>query len=214
MEYIELENVSKAVKNHKIIDNISLSLEKGKIYGFSGANGSGKSVLFRIICGLVVPSSGIVSVAGKKLFKPERRFPDSIGIMIDGIGLFPYLTGIENLEYLSSIKKIISFDDIKKVMTRVGLDPDNKTSFSRYSLGMKQRLIIAQAIMEKPDILIFDEPTNALDDKGVQLFREIAKRENERGATILISSHNAEDLKSLCSITYHLDNGRIERGVS
>lgn len=210
MNFIYLNKVKKEIKGQQILTGISLSLEKGGIYGFSGANGCGKSILFRIISGLVIPTSGEVIIDGKNLYQPIRKFPESIGIMIDAVGLFPYFSGVENLSYLASINNKIHRSDIEKVITRVGLDPKNKTPYSKYSLGMKQRLIIAQAIMEMPDILIFDEPTNALDDSGVALFRNIVKQERERGATILISSHNSEDLITLCDNIYHLNNGKIE----
>lgn len=210
MNFIYLDKIKKEIKGQQILTGISLSLEKGGIYGFSGANGCGKSILFRIISGLVIPTSGEVIIDGKNLYQPIRRFPESIGIMIDAVGLFPYFNGVENLSYLASINNKIHRSDIENVITRVGLDPKNKTPYSKYSLGMKQRLIIAQAIMEMPDILIFDEPTNALDDSGVALFRNIVKQERERGATILISSHNSEDLITLCDNIYHLNNGNIE----
>lgn len=210
MAYIYLENVKKEIKGHNILNGISLSLDRGNIYGFSGANGCGKSILFRVISGLVVPTSGEILIDGKNLYKPVRIFPENIGIMIDAVGLFPYFNGFDNLSYLASIKNKINKEDVRKVIIRVGLDPDSKIPYSKYSLGMKQRLIIAQAIMETPDILIFDEPTNALDESGVKLFRDIVKSEKDRGATILISSHNSEDLSVLCDKIYHINNGSIE----
>jgi ABC-2 type transport system ATP-binding protein len=214
MSYIKLENISKKIKNHSILNDVNVSMDKGLIYGFSGSNGCGKSVLFRIIAGLVIPSSGNIQISGKNLHRPKRILPDSIGIMIDAVGLYPYFNAVENLSYLSSINNKISKSDIIKVIKRVGLDPNNKETYGKYSLGMKQRLIIAQVIMEKPDIIIFDEPTNSLDESGVELFREIVSEEKRRGATILISSHNSEDLEKLCDTIHYIKNGEIARVVS
>ncbi|MDR0919578.1 MAG: ATP-binding cassette domain-containing protein [Oscillospiraceae bacterium] len=214
MSYIELEHISKKIKSHSILNNITISMDKGFIYGFSGPNGCGKSVLFRIIAGLVIPSSGNIQISGKNLHRPKRTLPDSIGIMIDAVGLYPYFNAVENLSYLSSINNTMSKNDIIKVIQRVGLNPNNKESYGKYSLGMKQRLIIAQAIMEKPDIIIFDEPTNSLDESGVDLFREIVNQEKQRGATILISSHNSEDLEKLCDKIHYIKNGEIAKVVN
>ncbi len=213
MGYITLEHVSKTIKNQPVLKNISLSLEKGGIYGFQGHNGSGKSMLFRVISGLVVPSEGTVCVGGKNLFSPTRSFPESIGIMIDAVGLFPYFSAVENLTYLASIRKVVDDQEIRDTIVRVGLDPEKKQIYSKYSLGMKQRLIIAQAILEKPELLIFDEPTNALDEDGVEMFRKIVLEENQRGATILISSHRAEDLEILCQKIYTIHSGAVEDEV-
>lgn len=210
MNYIELKHVNKEIKQQSILHDISLSLPQDGVYGFSGSNGSGKSMLFRIIAGLVLPSSGEVFIAGKNLHQPKRSFPESIGIMIDSIGLFPYFTGMENLTYLASIKNKLDEKDLRDVMMRVGLDPDNQNAYAKYSLGMKQRLILAQAIMESPELLIFDEPTNSLDKDGRELFRTIVREEQKRGATILISSHIPNDLENLCQRIFYMDNGYIE----
>lgn len=213
MSCISVKNVSKIIKGKTLLDNISFELEQGKIYGFTGSNGSGKSILFRIIAGLVVPSKGEVLVSNKNIYKPYRTFPSNMGVMIDSVGLFPYLNAVDNLQYLAAIKNVITIEEIKNAIIRVGLDPDNKIPYNKYSLGMKQRLLIAQAIMEKPDILIFDEPTNSLDENGVDLFREIVKQENKRGCTILISSHITEDINKLCNEVFHISNGVLEGGA-
>lgn len=207
MSYIEIKNCSKKIKDRVILDNISLSLEKNKIYGFVGHNGSGKTVLFKLISGLIYCTEGEITIDGQKV-APDKNYPAKIGVMIENIGLWPYLSAFENLSVLSKIRGEVSDDDIYKVLERVELDTGKKT-FSKFSLGMKQRLVLAQAIMEKPDLLILDEPTNALDKDGVKLFKEIIKQEVASGATVLIASHSMEDFSDFCDGIIHLSDGRI-----
>ena len=207
MSYIEIKNCSKVIKGNVILDNITLSLEKGKIYGFVGHNGSGKTILFKLLSGLLYCSDGEIKIAEKQI-SPDKDYPVKIGVMIENVGLWPYLSAFENLLVLAKIRNEISENDIRTVLERVQLDTGKK-AFSKFSLGMKQRLILAQAIMEEPDLLILDEPTNALDKDGVELFKKIVKEEIARGATVLIASHSMEDFSDFCDGVIHLSNGKL-----
>ncbi len=205
---IVVDNIVKTIKKKIILNNISLQLESGNIYGFVGRNGCGKTMLFRAISGLMHIDSGKIKVDEKILHK-DMPIIQNMGIIIENAGLYDEFTGYKNLQMLSKINNKISNEDIKKSLSDVGLNPDDKRTVKKYSLGMKQRLIIAQAIMEKPDILMLDEPTNALDEKGVDIVREIILREKKRGALILLASHNKEDISILTDRVYILENGRI-----
>jgi ABC-2 type transport system ATP-binding protein len=165
-------------------------------------------MLFRALCGLIKPTSGTITINNKVLHR-DISFPESIGVIIESPGFWDHYTGFENLKVLSSIKNIIGDEDIRKSIKRVGLDPDDRRIYKKYSLGMKQRLAIAQAIMERPDIIILDEPTNSLDENGVQLVREILLEEKKRGALILIASHNKDDIDILSDVKYKVDNGSV-----
>lgn len=209
MSFIKINQLNKTIKGKEILKDITISFEKGKIHGVFGRNGSGKTMLFRAICSLIKPSSGTIEINGKVLNK-DISFPESVGVIIESPGFWPHYTGFENLKTLASIKNIISDEDIKKSIERVGLDPNNNIVFKKYSLGMKQRLAIAQAIMEKPDLLILDEPTNAIDEEGISIIREILLEEKSRGATILIASHNKEDIEILSDYKYRMENGAIK----
>ena len=209
MKSVELINLSKTIKGKEILNNVNLTLEKGKVYGFFGRNGSGKTMLFRAICGLIKPTSGEIRVNGKRLHK-EISFPESVGVIIESPGFWNYYTGFENLKVLAGIKNKIADNEIKEAIEKVGLDPEDKRTFKKYSLGMKQRLAIAQAIMEKPDLIILDEPTNALDEEGINLVRNILLEEKSRGATILIASHNKEDIEILSDYKYKMADGKLQ----
>jgi len=208
MRAIEIRNLTKIIKGKVILDNINLELEEGKIYGFYGRNGSGKTMLFKAICGLIKPTSGEVIVFGKKIGK-DISFPESVGVIIENVDLWEDLTGFQNLRLLASIKNIVTNDEIKNAIRRVGLDPEDKRPYKKYSLGMKQRLKIAQAIMEKPKLIVLDEPTNSLDEDGVKLVRQILLDEKERGATILLASHIKEDINLLCDCKFKVDSGKV-----
>ncbi len=203
-----LENISKKIKNKVILDNISIEFENSKIYGFVGRNGSGKTMLFRAICGLMKLDSGRILLDDKVLYKDMDILPNT-GIIIENAGLYSEYTGLKNLQLLANINKKIGEDEVREALTRVGLDPDDKRTVRKYSLGMKQRLIIAQAIMEKPDIILLDEPTNALDENGVEEIRNIIQDERKRGAIILIASHNKDDIKLLSDKVFYMENGCI-----
>ena len=191
---LKAENISKKIRGKVILDNIDLTLTSGNVYGFVGRNGSGKTMLFRALSGLMKIDTGIIYLDDRILGKDFSVLP-SLGMIIENTGMYPEYTGFTNLKILAGIKKIIGKEKIKETLNRVGLLPDDKRTVRKYSLGMKQRLAIAQAIMEKPDIIMLDEPTNGLDEKGVQLIREIIAQEKERGALILLASHSAEDIK-------------------
>lgn len=207
MAYIEINDCSKVIKKTTILDHIDLNLEKNQIYGFVGRNGSGKTMLFKILTGLAQPSSGEIRINGKPL-SSQKNYPVKLGVMIENNGLWPYLTAFENLSALASIRRELSAEEIVSVIERVGLANDSK-KFSKYSLGMKQRLVFAQAIMEKPELLVLDEPTNALDAEGVALFKEIIRQEKRRGATVLIASHSLEDFPDFCDTIIPMEAGRV-----
>lgn len=202
------ENISKTIKGRQILTNIHLTLHDGVVYGFVGRNGSGKTMLFRALSGLMKPDTGYISLNGKILHKDFSVLP-SLGIVLENAGLYPNMTGIENLTYLASMKKIIGQEEIRLAIERVGLDPNDKRVYGKYSLGMKQRLAIAQAIMEKPDVIMLDEPTNSLDDDGVSEIRNIILEEKKRGAIVLLASHNKEDMRLLADKIYKIESGRI-----
>ncbi|ABR32471.1 ABC transporter ATP-binding protein [Clostridium beijerinckii] len=208
MSYIELKNVSKVVKDSKILDSISLSLEKGKIYGFLGSNGSGKTMLFRTISGLIRPTSGEVSINDKVIGK-EIDFPESCGITIENTGFWNDQTGFDNLKNIASIKNIVDDRAIMESMQRIGLNPQDKRKFRKYSLGMKQKLALVQAFMESQDLIILDEPTNSLDEESAIRVRNILREERSRGATILIASHISEDIDRLVDKKFKVDLGRV-----
>ncbi len=209
-----VNNVSKQIKNRTILSNINLHLTGGMIYGFVGPNGSGKTMLFRAISGLMKPSSGEVWLDGKLLHKDMRVLPN-LGIVIENAGLYPELSGFDNLKLLAKLNGKINDNDICEAIKKVGLDPNDKRPFRKYSLGMKQRIVLAQAIMEKPDTLLLDEPTNALDEDGIRDIRNIILEEKNRGALVLIASHNKEDIELLADKVFMVKNGFVsERGES
>ncbi len=205
-----VSHVSKQLKGKTILSDVNLDLKSGNVYGFVGENGSGKTMLFRAISGLMDVSEGEIILNGKILHKDMKVLPN-LGIIIENAGLYPELTGLENLKLLAKLNHKISEPEIRETIKRVGLDPEDRRTFRKYSLGMKQRIVFAQAIMEKPDILLLDEPTNALDEKGVNAIREIIKEEKQRGALILIASHNKEDIQMLSDEIYYVKNGMVRR---
>lgn len=207
---IEIQNVSKEIEGISILKEVSLSLEQGKIYGFVGKNGSGKTMLFRMIAGLVNRSSGNILYNGVNV-EFGRKIPISMGILIENAGMYPEFSGFENLKLLSSINKKIDDKKIRATIEKVGLNPNDKRKIKKYSLGMKQRITLAQAIMEEPELLLLDEPTNALDTEGVEQIRKIIIEEKERGTIICLASHNAEDIDVLCDEIYQIKEGKITR---
>ncbi len=207
---IELKDVNKTIKQQVILDHVSLRIPKGGIYGFVGRNGSGKSMLFKAICGFISVDSGSIIVDHKRIGE-EIDFPMNMGVIIEKPALIPYMTGMDNLRYLASIQKKITQDRIAATMQLVGLDPLSKKKVRAYSLGMKQRLAIAQAMMEEPDILILDEPMNALDQQAASLVKDLLKQEKDRNCTILICSHISGDLEELSDQLYRIENGAVTR---
>lgn len=209
MSIISLKNVSKAYKGLTLFDGVDLDVEKGKIYGIVGPNGSGKSVLFKMICGFVFPDNGSVYVEGEEIGK-SKRFPDNFGIIIDRPGYIANKTGFQNLKELALIRGKISDEKIAKTMEVVGLQPQAKQKVKNYSLGMKQKLAIAQAIMEDQQVLILDEPFNALDADSVDRIRNLLLSFKNEGRTILITSHNQEDINILCDYVFRINRYRLE----
>lgn len=206
---VEISHISKTLRGAKVLDDVSLTLEGGNIYGLMGENGSGKTMLMRTVCGLVRPDRGTVTFDGqdRKTAKPV------LGVMIENTVLYPDLTGMENLGLFASILRIADKNAQAEAMERVGLDPKDRRTYRKYSLGMKQRLLLAQAIMEKPQVLLLDEPTNAIDAEGVALTHEIMRQEADRGAVVLLASHISADIHDLCCKVYRMDRGRLEDGV-
>ena len=207
---LEAKNISKCIKKHIILDNVSIKAESGVVYGLCGENGSGKTMLLRALSGLMKIDEGEITLGGKVLGKDFSVLP-SLGIVLENAGLFPGLTGYRNLEYLADIKKIAGREEIKDALRRVGLDPEDKRVYGKYSLGMKQRLAIAQAIMERPDIIMLDEPTNSLDSEGVEEIRNIILEEKKRGAIIILTSHIRQDMDYLADVKYTVKAGKIEK---
>ena len=203
---VEIKNYCKSIKSRPILNNVSYNFEYGKIYGLYGHNGSGKTMLLRAIAGLLVPDSGSVVIDGKVLHK-DMSFPPSIGIVIENMNLLPQYNAFDNLKILGKIKKTATDEDITTALERVGLKSDLKVK--KFSLGMKQRLNIAQAVFEKQKIILLDEPTNALDNDGVQLIYSIIKEEKQRGATVIVATHHKEDLDELCDTILTVSEGRL-----
>lgn len=208
MAQIEIKNVTKIIKHNTVIDNVSLTVNSGKITGLKGVNGSGKTMLMRLVSGLILPTSGEIIIDGETLGK-DITFPRSIGTLIENPAFLDNYSGFQNLKLLASIQGKISDEEIREAIIAVELNPDDKKKFRKYSLGMKQRLGIAAAVMEHPDIIILDEPTNALDIDGVQMVKRILQKEKERGALILISCHDLDILKELSDVIYLMNVGRL-----
>lgn len=207
---IEVKNVSKNFRETRALDNISLDFERGKIHGIIGRNGSGKTVLMKCICGFMTPTSGEVLVNGEKV-RPSKA-QENIGLIIETPGFIGGKSGLRNLQYLLRLRGKSDRSIVENAMRAVGLDPANKKPVRKYSLGMRQRLGIAQAIMENPELLILDEPMNGLDNQGVEDMRGLFAELRERGKTILLASHSNEDIRALCDTVCELDHGRVMGG--
>jgi len=208
MHYIETRNLNKELKGNLVLKDVNLNLRGDKIYGIVGKNGSGKTMLFRVLSGLVRPSSGKVLLDGNEIHV-EKHNAAKIGLVIENASLYPAFTGLKNLMLLAKINNYIVEEEVRDAIKRVGLDPDDKRVVRKYSLGMKQRIAIAQAIMEKPDFLFLDEPTNALDAEGVEIVRNIIREEAKRGALVFLASHNVEDIDILCDETFKMAEGSL-----
>ena len=206
---IEITNLSKKFKDKSILNNINISMDKGKVYGFVGRNASGKTVFFKLLCGFLSPTEGRICIDGREIGK-DIDFPEDCGVIIENPGFIDNISGIKNLKILADINKKIDENKIRNTIKLVGLDPDDRRSVKNYSLGMKQKLAIAQAIMEDPKILVLDEPMNSLDEESVQIIRDIIIDMKNKGVTVLISSHIKEDIEVLCDEVFKVSNGKIE----
>lgn len=204
---INIENVGLILDKTTILDDVCMEMEQGKIYGLIGRNGSGKTMLMKCICGFVKPTHGKIAVRDQVVGK-DIDFPENMGILIENPGFIPHYSGIKNLKMLAELNRKINRQQIEETIRFVGLDPQMKRHVQKYSLGMKQRLGIAQAIMEDPDILILDEPMNGLDKEGVADMRTLFLDLKKKGKTIIIASHNAEDIDKLCDHVWEMEHGK------
>ncbi len=205
---IQIDQLSKSFGTVKILENINLEFEEGKIYGLVGRNGSGKTVLLKLICGLLSPTEGTISFSGLSQ-QPKEFSAENMGILIENPGFLPEYDAFHNLKYLADIRKKIGKEEIKQAIRLVGLDPDSKKHVGKYSLGMRERLGIAQAIMEDPQILLLDEPMNGLDNEGVEDIRRLLIRLKESNKLIILASHSKEDIGLLCDEVYRMDHGKV-----
>lgn len=209
MTTIEVKNIYKTIHKQQVMQDVSLSMQSGKIYGFQGINGSGKTMLMRLISGLILPTKGSILINGKLLGK-EITFPDSIGLFLENPAFLDSYSGFDNLKMLASIQKRINDEQIRDTLIAVGLNPVDKKKYRKYSLGMKQRLGIAAAIMEEPDIVIMDEPTNSLDTDGIELVKAILTAQRERGALVIISCHDLSILQAMSDEILLLESGCVK----
>lgn len=206
--YVRAENVTKIIDGMIVLNDVNLEMEKGNIYGLHGKNGSGKTMLMRAICGLIRLNEGKIIVNGTVLGKGQE-FPPSVGAVIENPGFINEYSGYKNLEILADMKGTIGKNEIYKMMEKIGLDPEEKKKVKKYSLGMKQKLGIVSAVMEHPELIVLDEPTNALDREGVLKLNEILEMEKKRGAVILISSHDQNELEKLSDKIFIMEKGKI-----
>lgn len=207
---IEIKKVSKKFKDIKVLKNVSMTLESGHIYGFTGHNGSGKTVLLKLICAFLEPTTGEILFDGKNVIK-ENSFPPSTRALIEKPNFLSDLTGYENLELLARIQNIIGEKEIEDTLKKVGLEEDKEKLYYKYSLGMKQKLGIAQVLMEDPEILILDEPFNGLDENSIKNIRKILLKEKEKGKLIILATHDKEDIKVLCDEIYKFNDGTVKK---
>ncbi len=205
---IVFDNYSKIIKKKEILKGINLVFKSGNIYGLKGKNGSGKTMLMRAACGLILPTAGYVRINDKIIGK-DISFPPSIGVLLENPAFLDRYTGFQNLKMIAEIRNQIDDKRIYETLEQIGLEPEDKRIYRKYSLGMKQRLGIAAAIMESPDIIILDEPINALDESGAEQIRKILREHKKRGALIILSCHDTEELEYLSDIIYTIRDGEI-----
>ena len=209
---VEVKNYSKKLKGRNVLDNVSYKFEGGNIYGLYGRNGSGKTMLMRAVAGLIFPTSGEVIIDGKVLHK-EISFPKDMGVIIENMELMPQYDAYDNLKILGKIRKTATDDDINSTLEKVGLHDVKGKKVRTYSLGMKQKLAIAQAIFEHPKLLLLDEPTNALDEESINDIRKLLLELKEKGVLIIVASHNKEDIELLSDVKINMADGKIKSGV-
>lgn len=208
--YIEIKNLTKIIRGVTVLDHITMTLEGGHIYGLRGKNGSGKTMFMRALCGLILPTEGSICMDGKLLGR-DMSFPESVGALIENPAFLGGYTGFDNLKLLASIKNEISDTDIRAAMTAVGLEPEDRRKYRKYSLGMKQRLGIACSVMEKPSLLLLDEPINALDEQGVKLIKELILKMKAAGAIIIVACHDSGELEYLSDEIFSVAEGKIKK---
>lgn len=205
---IEIKDYTKTIRGNTVLDRVSLTLTGGKIYGLKGINGSGKTMLMRAVCGLILPTHGSVAIDGKTLGK-ELSFPESAGVLIENPAFLPNLTGFGNLKILADLQGNISEEQIRGALSTVSLDPDDRRKFRKYSLGMKQKLGVAAAILGDPALVILDEPLNALDADGVKMVHSVLAQAKARGALVILACHDAAELQDLSDEIITIENGKI-----
>lgn len=210
MSEIHVVNYTKEIKGRVVLDSVSLTFHSGRIYGLKGVNGSGKTMLLRALCGLIYPTEGYVEIDGERIGK-DISFPRSVSALIESPAFLDNFTGYRNLEMIASLKEIATQEDIENAMKETGLDPEDTRTYRKYSLGMKQKLGLACCFMEKPDILLLDEPFNALDEESVERIRKSIVKEKERGALIVLACHDASLLESLSDEIIPVVEGRVKK---
>ena len=206
---IQIENITKRFKRHEVLSNISFNMESGNVYGFCGYNGSGKTMLMRAVCGLLNLDSGSIVIDGKQM-KKDFDFPSELGFLIENPAFLDDYSGFENLHFLTGIKNKVDDEKIRDTLVRVGLNPDDKRKYKKYSLGMKQRLGIAAAIIEEPELLVLDEPTNALDTEGVRMVKEIIKEEKNKNTLVILACHDKLFLDEVSDVFIEIEYGKIK----
>lgn len=211
-DYIQLTNISKTFGKQTVLQPLTMGFEKGMIHGIIGRNGSGKTVLMKMILGILQPTTGTVIVGDKRIGK-DVDFPESAGAIIETIEFIPYMSAYQNLADIAAMRGNLSKTQIKEVLEMVGLGNVGRKHVSKFSMGMRQRLAIAQAVMESPKLLILDEPMNGMDEKGVEEMRRLILARKAAGTTIILSSHNIEDIRILCDQVYRIDAGVVMREV-
>ena len=209
---IEVHEYEKVISSNKLLSNINMSLSSGNIYGFQGKNGSGKTMLMRAISGLILPTSGYVEVDGKRIGK-DIDFPQDIGVLIENPGFIGSYSGFKNLKLLASLKNKVKDEQICKLMKQLALDPNDEKKYRKYSLGMKQKLGIIAAIMEEPEIIILDEPFNALDEKSCEIVNEMLFKIKANNKIIIIACHDKEELFTIADLVYVIENGEVKKTI-